>query len=208
MRLDVEVDAMARVGNELAFVATAGSAPAHIGPVLGMRVPLMAPLTEQVVAWCEDDVQEGWLDRGGIHEAAAREEYLRHLAVARERGWSMSRLAADEEIRFYDALREYGSGDATPARERLIRATIAEMADRYGPVEIVPGNQYDVHSLVVPVRGSAAEPTLWLRMVHLPSRADAVEVLGWIDELRRTADAIAHAIGATVRHIPDQLGWG
>jgi DNA-binding IclR family transcriptional regulator len=171
-------------------------------------VPLMAPLGEQIAAWCDDDVQQQWLDRGGIHDAAAREAHLSRLAVARARGWSMSRLAPDEEMRFYEALREYALGESTPARERVVKATIAEFADRYEPVELLPGSRYDIHSIVVPVTGGKPDPVLYLRLVHLPARADAVEVLHWIDELKRTADAIAHTLGLTPYQTPPQHGWG
>ncbi len=208
LRLDMEVDAIAHVGSELAFVATAGSGPSHTGPMLGMRVPLMAPLGEQIAAWCDPDVQEQWLDRGGIQDAAGREAHLARLMVARARGWSMSRLAPDEEIRFYDALREYAQGESTPARERAVKATIAEFTDRYDPVELLPGQRYDIHSIVVPVAGDKGDPVLYLRLVHLPARAEAVEVLTWIDELRRTADAIAHTLGQRPYEPPLQHGWG
>lgn len=208
VRLDMEADAVAHVGTELAFVATAGSSPTHNGTTLGMRVPLMAPLGEQVIAWCDADAQEAWLDRGGVQDAATREAYLERLAVAKSRGWSMSRLAPDEEIRFYEALRDYAESEPTPARERAIKATIAEFSDRYEPVELLPGQRYDVHSIVVPVMGERSEPVLYLRLVHLPARADAVEVLTWIDELKRTADAVAHTLGLTGYRPPAQHGWG
>ncbi len=176
--------------------------------MLGMRVPLMAPLGEQIAAWCDPETQEQWLDRGGIQDAAGREAHLARLTVARARGWSMSRLAPDEEIRFYDALREYAQGESTPARERAVKATIAEFTDRYDPVELLPGQRYDIHSIVVPVAGDKGDPVLYLRLVHLPARAEAVEVLTWIDELRRTADAIAHTLGQRPYEPPLQHGWG
>ena len=193
-RLDLECDVIAPVGSDLAFVATAGSGPATTGTVLGMRVPLMAPLGEQAVAWMGDVAEQRWLDRGGITEPDARAELSQRLATARERGWSMSRLATHEEGPFYEALREYAEGESTPARVRAIASIIAEHSARYEPVALVPEERYDAHSIVVPVRGDQGPPALLLRLVHLPARADSVEVLMWIDELKQAADRVAYTL--------------
>jgi flavin reductase (DIM6/NTAB) family NADH-FMN oxidoreductase RutF/DNA-binding IclR family transcriptional regulator len=195
LRLDLECDVLAPVGSDLAFVATAGSGPGTTGTVLGMRVPLMAPLGEQAIAWMGDDAEELWLDRGGVTDPVQRAELSKRLGAARDRGWSMSRLTPDEEHPFYEALREYAEGPSTPARVRAITETISKYSVRYEPVELILGERYDAHSIVVPVRGLEGAPLLVIRLVHLPARAEAMEVLGWIDELKRTADAVAHALG-------------
>jgi flavin reductase (DIM6/NTAB) family NADH-FMN oxidoreductase RutF/DNA-binding IclR family transcriptional regulator len=194
-RLELECDAVAPVGTDLAFVATAGSGPGTTGTVLGMRVPLMAPLGEQAVAWMDADAQERWMDRGGFFDPQARQHLAERLVKARERGWSMSRLSPTEERPFYEALREYAEGESTPARVRAITETVARHSTRYEPVELLPGERYDAHSIVVPVRSPEGPPVLVLRLVHLPARAEAMEVLTWIEDLTRTADAVAHTLG-------------
>jgi flavin reductase (DIM6/NTAB) family NADH-FMN oxidoreductase RutF/DNA-binding IclR family transcriptional regulator len=196
LRLDLECDALAPVGTDLAFVASAGAGPVTGGTVLGMRVPLMAPLGEQAVAWSSEQCQQQWLDNAGIADPDERQRLRDRLELARRRSWSISRLAPHEETPFYEALREYATQACTPARERAIRSTITELSRRYEPIELLPGQRYDVHSIAVPVHGTAGgPPVLVLRLVHLPAQADSMEVLTWIDELRRTADAVAHSLG-------------
>ena len=96
----------------------------------------------------DGDAQERWLDRGQVTDLVQRAELLKRLGMARDRGWSMSRLTPDEELPFYEALREYAEGPCTPARVRAITETISKYSARYEPVERLHG-ELDVLGLRV-----------------------------------------------------------
>lgn len=193
-RLSVGCEVIVQAGNDLVYVAAAGSVPSLVGSSLGMRVPLIAPLGEQVAAWNEPAFQEGWLNRGGITDADARAEWLGRLGQARERGWSLSLVKRDNEVEFYRALREFAQGDVTPARERAVKATIAEMSATYEPVELESGQTYDIRSIVVPVLGDGDHPSLYLRLVDLPLGSEAATIVSWIRDLQQTAAAVARSV--------------
>ena len=193
-RLSAECNAIALVGHELVFVATAGSGRGASGPFLGMRIPLMAPFAQQIVAWMDQETQQRWLDRGGAADPAARARLTERLVRTRKREWAMSRWSPDEDVRFHDALRDYTAGRATPANVRAILETIANYSSREEPAEVSSGERYDLQSLVVPVRCHDDQLALLLQLRHLPARATGTEVLEWIGELKLAAGAVARSL--------------
>ena len=195
-RLGMGCEVISQVGNDIVYVAAAGSAPTNVGSALGMRVPLIAPVGEQVMAWADAGERTKWLDRGSVIAPEARDAYLARLDLARERGWSISLVSPDKEIGFYDALRSFTHVDPTPAREREFKTTIAAMSDSYGPVDLVEGGSYDIRSIVVPVLGDEGVPRLYLRLVNLPSASSAASIRTWIAQLQATAQAVSTELAA------------
>jgi flavin reductase (DIM6/NTAB) family NADH-FMN oxidoreductase RutF len=194
-RTGAAVDVVAAVGSDLVFVGAAtGSDVAPSSPTLGTRIPLMAPLGEQYVAWAGEQAAESWIRRAGVSDPDAQEALRNRLRVARERGWSLSRLDPDAELDFYQTLRDYSDGDLVPAKERALRDRIVQWSQSYEPVELVPDADYCAHSLVVPVLGRDNRPVLNVRLVNLPRPATGEQVLGWVQDLRRCAASIASAL--------------
>ena len=170
-RTGAAVDVVAAVGSDLVYVGAATGA--DVGPsvpTLGTRIPLMAPLGEQYVAWAGEEAAESWIARAGIKDPEIQQALRARLSLARERGWSLSRLDPEDELDFYQTLRDYSDGELVPAKERALRDRIVQWSQHYEPVAIDPTADYCAHSLVVPVLGKDNRPLLNIRLVNLPGR--------------------------------------
>ena len=196
-RAGVACDVIAAVGPDLVFVgaATSGDAPPS-SPTLGTRIPLIAPLGEQYVAWAGHEAAQRWMDRSGITDADARSALVARLVASRERGWSLSRIDADEELDVYESLREYSDGDLTPAQERALRDRITRWSQSYEPVSIDDDALYDAHSVVVPVLDSDQRPLLVIRLVSLPRPVLGRQIMTWVEQLQACAAEVGPRIEA------------
>jgi len=208
-RTGAACDVVAAVGSDLVYVGSAsgGDAP-QSSPTLGTRIPLMAPLGEQYVAWAGEEAAESWIRRSGITDPEARERLMARLNLARERGWSLSRLDPEDELDFYQTLRDYSDGELVPAKERALRDRIVQFSEHYDSVPIDPDTEYCAHSLVVPVLGPDNRPLLNVRLVNLPRPATGEQILGWVQDLRRCAASIASRIGDDASPRSQRLGHG
>lgn len=208
-RTGAAVDVVAAVGSDLVFVGAAtGSDAAPSSPTLGTRIPLMAPLGEQYVAWAGEQAAESWIKRAGISDAETQEALRDRLRLARERGWSLSRLDPDDELEFYQTLRDYSDGELVPAKERALRDRIVQWSQRYAPVQIDPEATYTAHSLVVPVLGRDNRPALNVRLVNLPTPVTGEQVLWLVEQLRRCAASIASRLADDHSPRSQRLGHG
>lgn len=213
-RTGAGVDVIAASGADLVFVGSASGSDGHTSPSLGTRIPLMAPLGEQYVAWAGEEATETWIRRAGVTDVEEQEALRARLALARERGWSMSRLDPQDELEVYQTLQEYSAADLVPAKERALRDRIARWSRSYEPVQIDPDSLYLVHSLVVPVLGADYRPVLTVRLVNLPRPAVGQQVLAWIEDLRRCAARVSariaddQAAGAYRLGLGVTSGWG
>src|SRR5690606_38296967 len=86
---------------------------------------------------------------------------------------------------------DYSGCDVLPEHESRIKQMIAGTAELYEP-DTEPGNTYDLHSVVVPVKNS----NIALRMTRLPKAATAAQVQSWIDGLREIAAHTADLLAA------------
>ncbi|MFW5470184.1 flavin reductase [Knoellia sp. CPCC 206435] len=196
--LGCEVAVLAAANDhELTTAASAYGDNAHALEPLGVRVPLMPPLGEAYVAWCDDAAVEAWLGRTSSRDPEVVDKYRRRLAHVRESGFALSRQTEQMQPRYtdlQDAMREYAAGDLTPARERAVRAVIAESSAFFETIDIVDGETYDLGAIVVPVLGPEGRVALCLRASQLPAGADAPTVRGWISALQRAAAAVSEGI--------------
>lgn len=208
-RTGLAVDVVAAAGNDLVFVgaATATDAPPSV-PTLGTRIPLMAPLGEQYVAWAGEAAAEAWIQRAGVGDPEAQAALRERLRLARERGWSLSRLDPDHELEMYETLREYSAGELVPTQERTLRDRIQAFSRDYETVSLEPGAELHVHSVVVPVLGRDNKPLLNIRLVNLPRPATGEQVLEWVQELRRCAAAVASRLSDDGSSRSQRLGLG
>ena len=195
VRLGVACDVVAAVGPDLVFVgsASSGDVPPSV-PTLGTRIPLMAPLGEQYVAWAGPEAAERWMSRSGVVDEEARAALLDRLRAGRERGWTISRMEPEDELEFYEALREYSDGDLTPAQERSLKARIMKWSTTYEPVDIDVDQSYGAHSIVVPVLGPDGVPLLVIRLVSLPRGASGAQLLSWIADIKGCAAVVAQRL--------------
>jgi flavin reductase (DIM6/NTAB) family NADH-FMN oxidoreductase RutF len=209
-RLAVACDVVASAGADLVFVGAATAAGSSSGsPSLGTRIPLMAPLGEQYVAWAGSEAAERWIARSGVTDPDAVAALHERLAIARGRGWSMSRIRAEDELPFYEALREYSEGNLTPAGERGLRAQIVRWSECYDPVLVDPATVYDAHSLAVPVLGRDGRPLLIIRIGDLPRPATGAQILDWVAQVEKTAAIVAARLDPSRGPSHDDLlGWG
>lgn len=194
-RVGAECSALASVSGDLVHVANA-AAPDVIGSQVGQRIPLMPPLGELYVAWEGEEVAEEWLAKAAAVDDCSRETYEERLAMARERGWSMSLAGNYREKELFHALRSYTEGRYTPAEERRIREVVAGASRYYDPVPIVADQTYDVASLVAPVLGGDGHVELVLRLAKLPQGVSGTVVQTWIDDLVATAAAVGRKVAS------------
>lgn len=193
--LRVQVTAMSRVGDALALVAAAAGSGISSQELLGTRMPLRPPLGELYVAWEGPEAAEHWLDMAVGSDGWSRAQYEQRLQTARERGWSIS-LAEPEGPKLADFLREYSAGNLTPAREREINEAISQRAKLYEPVDLLPGERYNVGSLVAPVVGGDGHVQLVFRLSQLPSGVSGTQVLAWANRLLAAAARAGKKLGA------------
>ncbi|WP_017934565.1 flavin reductase family protein [Nocardioides sp. Iso805N] len=196
-RLDAQASALAAAGGDLVVVGATGAPGRPVDPPPGARVPLRPPLGELHVAWQSQEAVHAWLDQIRPADEDLKAAYRRRLEVARARGWAMAMTGSRPEGDFYADLRAYASADLTPERARRIEARITEAAQQYEPVDLVPGQRYDVQSIVAPVFGPEGDVQLVLRVCQLPQQAEATEVLGWIEELTAAARRVSAAEGVS-----------
>jgi flavin reductase (DIM6/NTAB) family NADH-FMN oxidoreductase RutF/DNA-binding IclR family transcriptional regulator len=209
-RLGVACDVVASVGSELVFVGSAtGAGSSSRSPVLGTRIPLMVPLGEQYVAWGGPEAAARWIARSGVTDAHVVARLHERLALARARGWSMSRIPADDELPLYEALREYSDGELTPAADRALRVRIVQWTESYDPIEVDSAGVYDAHSLAVPVLGREGQPLLIIRVGDLPRPATGAQIIEWIAQTEKAAAIIAARLDPSRMAIEQEpVGWG
>lgn len=164
---------------------------------LGVRIPLIPPLGEAAVAWSEE-YRERWLGRIFPRDEEVIARYRARLGAVRENGFALSvvpegRQAAYEHLG--EAIREYGMGHLTPARDRAVRQVFAESAEFFGHALPEAGSGARVESIVVPVLGEAGEQSgIVLRLGDLPQHPSQAELSDWI----RAAQDAARSVAATL----------
>lgn len=191
--LDVECNVIVAIGDELVYVASTSGPSKVARATLGTRFPMMAPLGELHAARRGPEAERRWLERAGDVDEETRAGWQERLEMARSRGWSMSLKGQRPEGELQEALRIYSSHTLTPAVEREVRDRIVRMSRYYRPVEIVPDQMYDLHSLVVSVPGEKDGPELAIRIAQLPVEVSGETVYRWLDRARRAAEEMAEA---------------
>lgn len=166
----------------------------EIEEALGERVPLMPPLGEAYVAFQRDPAGEEWIARSSSRDEEVHAKYRRRLAAVKERGYALSVIASDSPHSYddlKDAMREYATGAMTPARERAVRAVIAETSPFFETLDIDEADTYDLGSIVVPVLGPDGYLAMCLRLRQLPLGVPGTTVRSWIDQLQSAAAKVA-----------------
>ncbi|AWB90209.1 flavin reductase family protein [Salinibacterium hongtaonis] len=185
-----ECSALTLVGSDLTVVSTALADGVTAQGNLGSRIPYIPPLGEMYAALDTPEAAERWLGRApALEDEGVMERYRRRLALARERGWSMSFAGEYPDVALVDALRDYSGGDLTPVRLAEIREVIRSANRYYEHRDLVDGERYDITSIVAPVMHDR-DIQFVLRLRQLPRQATPDQLTAWIDAL---TDAAAKA---------------
>lgn len=197
-QLECEAAVLVAVGDEdLMTTAAAYGGDAEMRAPIGQRIPLVPPIGETYVAWAGDAVIETWLARAADQSEAALSKHRQRLMSVRAQGWAMARVDRDGGVEYADllgALQEYSAGPLTPARQRAVRAVIAESGYFYDTSELDDAVTYDLGSLSVPVANPDGSVSLLLRLMQLPLGASSSEVRGWVEALRSAADTVTRKL--------------
>jgi flavin reductase (DIM6/NTAB) family NADH-FMN oxidoreductase RutF len=211
-RLRCEAAVLVGVGpDELTTAFSAYGGAAEMVEPLGQRIPLIPPIGEAYVAGAAPDVVEHWLSKVNPKDAELVEQYRTRLASVERRGAGISFLGGDGPVAYEQlgaALREYGTGELTPAREREFRSLLASTKCFFQDRELVPDENYRVGGIVVPVRNPEGDISMVLRATQLPGEATGAQVEEWIATLQRAARAVERQLGAAGRvALRDYRAW-
>ena len=80
--------------------------------------------------------------------------------------------------------------DRLPRHERKLQAISAELVDLYEP-DLVPGESYEIESIVVPVEKIPGYPPVALRLSGFDGPVSAQQVDDWVEALGRVATTAA-----------------
>lgn len=186
--------------HEVTTAYTTFAGGAQMEEALGERILLMPPLGEGYVAWRPEAEVEQWIARTSSKDDAVREKYRGRLEAVRERGYALSVLEGEsphdyEELK--QAMRDYASGQLTPAREREVRSVIATMSRFFETLDLEDDTTYDLGSIVVPVLGPDGVSVMVLRARQLPARATGAQVRRWVRSLQDAAHRVEARLTAS-----------
>ena len=189
---NVDCSVLTKVGQEAVFVLTSDHSPQTERVSVGHHVPIVPPLGSVYLIDADDAEVERWLAAAPGQDEATIARLRANLATVRERGYSLSlaQTASAERMTLVSDYSEHG----LPEHVRRFRQLIADTAQLYEP-EIVDGERYSLHSIVVPVPTPADAPPIALRMANMSPDADAELVRRWIADLQATARAAADQLG-------------
>jgi len=108
---------------------------------------------------------------------------LKRLQV---RGYSLLISEPDILERHRAAVSAFELTDRLPRHERAVRQVTSELLNLYDP-DLVPGQRYDVESIVVPVSTPAEYPRIAVRMTGFASSVPAERVQAMVHGLKRVA---------------------
>lgn len=151
---------------------------------LGHRQPLIPPFGAVYMASSPATEVEEWLRRAPDR----RELNLALLDKVRERGYSLLAAAPEAMQRHEAVLSAFELSGGLPRQERVVQQATSELADLFMP-DLVPGERYDLASVVVLVPTPADLPPIALRMTGLPASVPTEQIESWIRGLQRVAAA-------------------
>src|SRR5438309_1280761 len=157
---------------------------------------LGSPILEEAQSWIEctfDDIREAgdhFIVLGLVHELAVARSTLPLLffqgGYGRFSPGSYASLAAgsDPLQPQQTALTAFELSDRLPRHKRAVRQATSDLADRFCP-DLVPGELYDLASIVVPVPTKSDLPPMAIRMTSLPTSLRAEQTESWAHRLIR-----------------------
>ena len=83
--------------------------------------------------------------------------------------------------------------DRLPRQKRVVQTVTADLAHLYEPA-LVPGELYELESIVVPVERIPGYPPVAVRMTGFPESVPLHQVQAWVDALKRLALSAAEKL--------------
>ena len=188
--LAVNCSVLARIRGDAVLVLAANGAPTPEATPLGYRQPIIPPLGAVFMVKSTPPEVEAWLKRAPDDSQDRRDRHGALLDKVRERGYSVLASAPDLLQRHQAALSAFEQSDRLPRHERAVRQATSELAGLFCP-DLMPGERYDLASIVVLLPTPADLPPMALRMTGLPSSVPTEQIETWVESLKRVADAAA-----------------
>jgi len=153
---------------------------------LGHRQPIIPPLGAAFLVNSPTTEIDEWLQRAPDDNQIRRDLYRAQLDKVREFGYSL--LAAEPGLlqRQQAALSAFELSDRLPRHERAVRQATSELAAVFCP-DLLPGERYDLASIVVPVCPEADLPPMAIRMTGLPASLATQQIESWFQRLKEVA---------------------
>ena len=195
-RYDLTCSVLAKVRDDAVLVLAAQGPVPEPFP-LGHRQPIIPPLGAVFLADASPDEVERWLLRAPA-DPDRRELFRAVLRKVRARGYSL--LAAESDLleRHQAALSAFEQSDRLPRDERAVQQVSAELVDSFCP-DLLPGERYDLASIVMLIPTAGQLPPMALRMTGLRASATTEQIEAWVRGLERVAGAAATALGDASR---------
>jgi flavin reductase (DIM6/NTAB) family NADH-FMN oxidoreductase RutF len=153
---------------------------------LGHRQPIIPPLGAAFLVNSTPAEVDEWLRRAPDDSPDGRDLYRAKLDRVREWGYSILAAGPDLLQRQQAALTAFELSDRLPRHERAVRQATSDLADRFCP-DLVPGELYDLASIVVPVPTNSDLPPMAIRMTSLPPSLPVEQIESWALRLKRVA---------------------
>jgi len=153
---------------------------------LGHRQPIIPPLGAAFLVNSTPSEIDQWLQRAPDDGQIRRDLYRAQLDKVRECGYSL--LAAEPGLlqRQQAALSAFELSDRLPRHERAVRQATSELAEVFCP-DLLPGERYDLASIVVPVCPEADLTPMAIRMTGLPASLATQQIESLIHKLKEVA---------------------
>jgi flavin reductase (DIM6/NTAB) family NADH-FMN oxidoreductase RutF len=191
----VNCSVLVKIGPDAVQVLAANQGPVEPFP-LGHRQPIVPPLGAVFLMNSTPAEVDEWLRRAPDDSQDRRDLHRALLDKVREHGYSL--LVAEPEVlqRHQAVLSAFELSHRLPRQERAVRQATAELADLFCP-DLVPGERYDLASIVVPVPIRAGLPQLAIRVTGLPACLPTEQIESWTCRLKRVAATAAAGMSGT-----------
>ncbi|MGN5734739.1 flavin reductase family protein [Arthrobacter psychrochitiniphilus] len=191
----VNCSVLAKIDWDAVQVLTANHGPAADTLPLGNRQPIIPPLGAAFLADSPSPEIEEWLHRATDDSQERRDLNLNLLQKVRDRNYSILASTPETLQRHQEALDDFELTDRLPRKERVIRHATSELTELFCP-ELLPGQLYDIASIVVPIPTPENLPTMAVRMTGLPSSMLTEQIEDWIKSLKEVAGSAANNLPA------------
>ena len=194
----VNCSVLVKLGEDAVQVLAANQGSVAEPFPLGHRQPIIPPLGAVFLVDSAPAEVDAWLRRAPDDSQDRRDLYRALLEKVRQRGCSI--LAAEPELlqRHQAVLSAFELSHHLPRQERAVRQATAELAGLFCP-DLVPGERYDLASIVVPVPTRADLPQLAIRFPGLPAAVPTEEIVLGARRLKGVGARAASAISGTLR---------